>query len=232
MILTGIEQKIKMETYPYELKHEETSYRPIHYATEKKLIDELDYLVNTIKVNPNHQLNDGNTALHIACTIGNIKMVEILLNNKNINLDILNMNLKTPLFIAALNKYKKITEMLLNKGASFKIIKQGKTKKYEIDIYADINKKQEEYPEIIKLFNKYKISKKKLLKFKKLKKEYKYICDTLKNADIDDSIIILAENLGIKDIQNMKKNELCKKLGERIIIYAQNPDIIEEAIES
>lgn len=220
--------KIKIDTPPYELETFSNKNRPIHYAVEKNLVDQVEYLIKEIGVNINHQNSDGNTPLHIACKFGNRTLVELLLTDKKINLNILNNDLNVPLYIAAINKYAKITELLLSKGASFKIIKKGSKKNFEFDVYSDIKKKKDKYPNIMKLFNKYKKLRREESKFKYIKEEYKYVCDSLKNNMDSEAIEMLAEKLGIKSIDKYTKTELCKKMAERIVIYAQNPEIIED----
>lgn len=225
-ILSNLKENI--EILPYEIDTLKTKYTPLHYAVEMNLFDQILYLIHDVKVNINVQNKDGNTSLHIACKFKNINVVSALLDIKNINLNILNNVFQTPLSIAAINRSKKITEMLLKKGAQFKVVKAGKTKKFEFDIYTEMKFKQNEYPEIFKIFEKFKKSRREESKFRNLKREYKYVCHTLKNNVIDESIKILANNLGIKTIKDISKKDLCKKLAERIVIYAQNPDIITD----
>ena len=213
---------------PCEVENLKTKNTAIFYTIEKNLLSQLDYLINIVKVNINHQNINGDTPLHIACKFGNRKIVDILLESNFIKLDVLNNELSSPLHIAAIRKYNKITELLLNKGASFKIIKRGKRKNYELDVYSHILSKQNEYPEIMKLFIKFKKIRKNKEKLNQLKKEYKYICESLEN-NIDTTLIkTFANTLGISSIKNLSKKNLCKKMAQRLVIYAQNPDIIAE----
>jgi len=220
------------ETYknvlPYEIEHKITKYTPIHYSVEQNLILQTQYLIDIVDININHQTSTGNTPLHIACSLSNKKMVFILLSSKNIKLNILNKESHTPLFIASVNRNVRIVDMLLSKGASFKTIKHGKKKKFEFDVYLHIKEKQKEYPQIMILFEKYKKLRREQQKFKHYKKEYKYVCETLNDNVIDNSIKILANNLGIKSHKNLSKKELCNKIAQRIVIYAQNPNIIQD----
>lgn len=224
-------KKIKMRfKEPWEVENK-TKNTAIFFAIEKNLISQLDYLINIVKLDINHQNINGDTPLHIACKFGNRKIVELLLESNSIKLDILNKELFTPLYIAAIRKYKKITELLLLKGASFKIIKTGKNKNFELDIYSDILSKEQEYPEITKLFIKFKKIRKNKEKLNKLKRELKYICESLENNIEYKLIKTFTDTLGISSIQNLSKKDLCKKIAQRLVIYSQNPDIIEEIKE-
>jgi ankyrin repeat protein len=220
--------KVKNIPEPYEFENKITNNRPIHHAVEKSLINQLEYLMNDIKVDVNAQNKDGDTPLHIACKFGNKKMVEALLDNKLIKLDILNKDSNTPLYIASIRKYKRIVEMLLDKGAKFKVIKKGKTMKFEFNIYNDILDKQNEYPEIVKIFKKHKKLRRHKEKVRFLTNEYKYVCSSLQNDVNNSSIKILANHLKIKLKPDLSKKELCKKMAEKIVIYAQNPELFDE----
>lgn len=230
IFLEALKNSFSIKKFPYEIENSITKNKPIHETVERNLFKQVDYLINVVNVNVNHINKEGNTPLHIACQMGNIKIIELLLDVKDINLNIINKELNAPLSIAAKRKYIRIVELLLRKGALFKIIKQGKTKKFEFDIYADIVKQKREYPQIIKLFNQYRKKRREAELFKRLKKEYKNICYTLKNDIIDESIEKFAKKLGIVNIKNMQKSELCKKLKERLIIYQQNPNLIKDTI--
>jgi predicted SprT family Zn-dependent metalloprotease len=115
--------------------------------------------------------------------------------------------------------------MLLNKGALFEV--KHEKSRFIYDTYSKIKQKEQEYPEIMKIFDKVKKQRRKKKSFKNIRDEYKYLCQTLNDNVIDDSIKILAKNLGLTSIKNLSKKELCKKLSERLVIYGQNPEVLE-----
>ena len=67
-----------------------------------------------------------NTGLHISCSKGYIKIVDLLLNN-GADTDIINDDKNTPLHIACSKGYIKIVDLLLNNGADTNIINDNNT---------------------------------------------------------------------------------------------------------
>ncbi len=94
---------IKMidETYQCELIISDT---PISLGNFDQLYDITDI---------NKPYKDGNTLLHDACMINNLKAVEYLITQDNVEIDARNDDGKTPFYIACEMKYKKIILLLL-----------------------------------------------------------------------------------------------------------------------
>ena len=76
---------------------------PVHLATWRSLMDIVLVLVNDKRYNPDLQCCDrnGNTALHIACTTGNITLCDIFLQQCNPNIQ--NKFGNTPLHVATIH---------------------------------------------------------------------------------------------------------------------------------
>jgi len=74
-------------------------------------------------INPNALNKDGQSALHLAVTTKNLKMINLLLKN-NADIDLLNINGETPLVDACKDKKPHFTTILilLSKGANFNAV--------------------------------------------------------------------------------------------------------------
>ncbi|GAB5412141.1 MAG: hypothetical protein ChlgKO_12550 [Chlamydiales bacterium] len=101
------------------LNRAEDSAQPIFYTLV--LCDQLYILEKLLEISPasvNILDNHGNTLLHKAILSGRIKIILILLNCDNIDLEVKDREGKTPFVIAALNQNTDIMAMLVEKGAS------------------------------------------------------------------------------------------------------------------
>jgi len=88
----------------------------LHLACEKDLVN-ITQILCWLNLDPNIQNKEGNTPLHIVCRKGNLDLINIFLNNKQVNINIQNRNLETPLHIAASHKYENICLFLLDNEA-------------------------------------------------------------------------------------------------------------------
>ena len=59
---------------------------------------------------------DGKTLLHTACYHGNFEIVKYLVNDKIIEVDVVDFKGRTPLFFARMRKRKEVCEWLMKKG--------------------------------------------------------------------------------------------------------------------
>lgn len=93
----------------------------LHIACKEKNIGVVKFLLNQKEINVNLQNANGNTPLHIACTLQNFELVCILID-KGANLNLTNNFSKSPLLIACSNISGdigfQIIEFLLNKNAN------------------------------------------------------------------------------------------------------------------
>ena len=98
-------------------------YAPLHISVKKKNYRAINILTEMIEtVNINCQTNIGETSLHLACNYQDEKIVETLLNNKNINLDVIDYeNQITPLMYAVALNNINITKLLLTKNPTLNI---------------------------------------------------------------------------------------------------------------
>eukprot|EP00943_MAST-04B_sp_MAST-4B-sp1_P003974 g3974.t1 len=92
--------------------------QPIHIAAIHNDYNQIHYLIE----NKNTEVDvgkksDGLTALIIACTLGNIESVEMLLKH-NADVELMSKNGITPLMASASLGHVKVVEMLLSAGAS------------------------------------------------------------------------------------------------------------------
>lgn len=85
-----------------------------HYGKVEKVADLLKG-----GANPDHKDKQGRTALHYACELGNIKIVELLLNNQPpAGINIQDSVLETPLHIASAEGHGKVVAELLKRRAN------------------------------------------------------------------------------------------------------------------
>lgn len=85
---------------------------PIHLAVSNRCIDALMVLLEHTQTDVNLLDSDGNSALHLAAKIGDIKCIELLLDSKDIKANQLNRKGFSPAYLAA-NSKKKNDELML-----------------------------------------------------------------------------------------------------------------------
>lgn len=85
---------------------------PIHLAVTNKNIDGLIVLLEHTTIDVNLLDSDGNSALHLAAKIGDVKCIELLLQCNDIKANQLNRKGFTPAYLAA-NSKKKNDELML-----------------------------------------------------------------------------------------------------------------------
>ncbi|HBL98109.1 TPA: hypothetical protein DDZ86_00505 [Candidatus Dependentiae bacterium] len=88
---------------------------PLHRAALKNRADLLDLLLKHTPINSPSK--NGDTALHLACSYGSLKVVEKLLTKKDILIGTLNNHNRTPLHNACLSGELEITKILVSHQA-------------------------------------------------------------------------------------------------------------------
>ena len=194
---------------PYELFDKSNLNRPIHIFVERNLEPQLKYLLTNVKVDVDAKNKFGNTALLLACQFNYKNLISLLIKNGKANVNIYNTSNMTPLYFCAV-RYRdtSMTELLLKYGAEL-IVKRGR---FEI-----IN-----IPELIKERKYNKISNV-VYKFI-VKKEYLEICEKMTKNDMK-TLNSLANYYGVHNIKNKSKDELCKTIAKKMVIYSRNPKL-------
>ena len=92
--------------------------RPIYYAIKGNHIDIVRQLIDLEIVEVNCIINDeGNTSLHFACQIGELEMVQLLLEKKA-NINAVNDYGDTPLHVAVYKDHKNIVKLLISEKSA------------------------------------------------------------------------------------------------------------------
>lgn len=91
---------------------------PIHKAVESNKENKYEVLKETLDMGSDPDIRDSNgwTALHYACQFGDLKSVQILVENKA-TVDCFSNNKRTPLHLASYKNYPNIVNYLLEKEA-------------------------------------------------------------------------------------------------------------------
>ncbi|XP_019853493.1 PREDICTED: uncharacterized protein LOC109582886 [Amphimedon queenslandica] len=86
----------------------------LHFSVAKKGIPEgcLSFLFSHPLADPNFQNREGNTALHVACDLGNALAASIMATNKDLNLNLRNNNNKTALMLM-LERCKRLSDFTI-----------------------------------------------------------------------------------------------------------------------
>ena len=113
---------------PPNLRNEELNVYPLHFAAKQRNADAMANLIDSGS-NVNSFLNNGRTALHICAESGYKEGVDILLKNKDVEVDIKDKKGKqTPLYLAvAKSGSLPIVTSLLQRGANLEHICFNKT---------------------------------------------------------------------------------------------------------
>lgn len=203
-----------VEPYEYPSKN---GYRPIHYAVNMNLPECVEYLIEEVGVDINAQDLDKNTALHIACMNQNMNIFKILLFIGNIDINILNKKLRTPLVICILNNNLEMVKDLIRKG--------GKTGIVNIDVfiktYADrkIQDFYNKYKKSQKLKQKKKLSQQKYFEHRKKNyQKYQYLCSSLEDESNLELVKYFSKHFNVLDTNKTKK-ELCNEISKQISKY-------------
>jgi len=82
------------------------------------------FILLDCEVNINEQDSAGYTALQYSCFNGHLKIIKLLFNFNNIDVNIKNFNDLTALMLASMRGHTKIVEFLLNQGADVNLIEK------------------------------------------------------------------------------------------------------------
>ncbi|CCF56722.1 hypothetical protein KAFR_0B04260 [Kazachstania africana CBS 2517] len=107
---------------------------PLHWATSFQYSEIIQLLLNNMKAIDLDNLKDdaGWTVFHIACSIGNLSIVEALYNRDiKPDLNLATSQGVTPLHLAVAKKYNDVVKFLIDNGASVRI----KDKKGQIALH-------------------------------------------------------------------------------------------------
>ncbi|KAG4305075.1 hypothetical protein PORY_001245 [Pneumocystis oryctolagi] len=124
-VLQNMNQKVDQSSYGTKIIYEEELENSNNYSA-LALAVELDYdeIVQQLLefgLNINHQDKDGKSALHIACHLGNINSIKVLLKGTSIqkqNTELIeNVYGWTPLFVAAIEGSVEIIQLLISVDA-------------------------------------------------------------------------------------------------------------------
>jgi len=120
-IITALETQEKNNTGENVTLLDENEPKLFTLIKEQK-IEEIKSLISANAENSNIDTKDynDNTALHVACRIGNIEIIKLLLD-KGTNINAQNFSKTTPLYIAVLNNNFDLVNLLLSKGADVNI---------------------------------------------------------------------------------------------------------------
>lgn len=91
-------------------------YAPLHIAARNGLTEVVELFIEKTAVNINKTMPDGSTALHIAAEMGNLEIVKLLIERgkqKGININAVNSQEQTPLYLAVLNERIEVVGFLL-----------------------------------------------------------------------------------------------------------------------
>jgi ankyrin repeat protein len=188
-------------------------------------LEKLTFLLENTDANLNLQDNYGNTPLHILTKKNDDAGVELIVNSKRANVNILNKSRQTPVYYAIRNKNPNILDLLIEANSILTGNVKDRYVNYRDMIVRSKNAKLIEY-----LMEYDKSSKKRLkreiLKFKKkeyIRKQYKKLCSELQH-DNKDVLDKFAKELNI-DPSNKTKEELCSTIAKKVIIREYNPDL-------
>ena len=88
---------------------------PLHFAARRGNDEIVKVLLEHPKVNVNARDSSGKTALHVACSEGQIRVCQLLLD-KGADVKAVTAENTTPLHNAILNGHSQVAIMILNRG--------------------------------------------------------------------------------------------------------------------
>jgi len=202
-------------------------------AVEFGLVDEVKYLVNKVGCNTNAVDKSNNTAMHLACEQGDKNILIILLASKNVNVNVINMYMKTPLYYCVRREDVEMCDMLLKRDAFITY----KRRAYKVDLYNNFVLPSKNNDMIV-LFSRYirRINQrnKGKEKFEGAKitvrnriEEYKFLCNALQDESNVHLVKFFAQKMRFKSSSLEKtKKELCKEILEKLNVYISNPALL------
>lgn len=231
-LFTLINTQFEDNMLPYNIKDNEGK-NVLHTMIMMNYKPQIDYLINTIKINVNEPDIYKNTPLHYATKLQRIDIIKLLLNSGIKDINAINNNHETPLLIAILLKNYEIIKLLLKSGALMSV-KRGRFI-LNINEYIDDEKIPDKIKELLKKHFDLKLKKPKTIigkkqiaeKIKNYNIEYTDLCNNMDTYDMD-VIKLLASEIGLVYPENISKPQLCSKIAERLRIFYSNPMMIRE----
>lgn len=215
------------------------NFSPIHLAVYLNRKDALRYLFK-IGITVDQFDMNGNTALHLACILKRLDIINIILYYKKSNINLINRFGESPLYICLYENYVDGIKKLLYADADLRYKFKNKT----IDIINLIERdnllpadKQQFTEDTKSVFIEYNVTKgrrkqitkkykRRVLKNKTLLQEHLALCSNL-NEIIDMNLLYkLASNVGIINPNNYVREELCKKIATNIMIKKHSKEFI------
>ena len=226
---------------PYNLK-DSNGLTPLHNAILLNSNKAARFLIENINVDPNITDSEFNTSLHLTCKYKRRDILKSLIySDSNItNINALNKDYNSPLYLCAQNNDVDLARVLLLKGAknsyyvSNNIIKNIQKEVVELSGSDQMKKLFKQFS-----MQKYRSKKSKTRKsiknktIKDMKSRYDFVCGNLMNTNID-IVSQFAKNLQInqyitnEDGLDVKKSKelLCNDISNRIRMLSIAPQII------
>jgi hypothetical protein len=229
--------KVNQKEYkdpPWNVKGD-MGFTALHYTVEFNLVDELQYLVQFADVNSlDAKLNN---PLILACMYNRVDIFKILTNVPNIDVNAVNADGKTALYIAASDNYIDMARKLLQKGAlleyTVNLYKHRinvniphKTRMFTNDKMKQLLNKSARNPRKIK--KKMKESIKKQQKKSGFRLQYESLCKNLQDDSNKELIEIFANKLQIKT-QGKSKSEICQTIANRAFLQIAHPTAFHDS---
>jgi hypothetical protein len=226
--------KVNQKEYPWDVKGD-MGFTALHYTVEFNLVDELQYLVQFADVNSLDA--KFNTPLILACMYNRLDIFKILTNVPNIDVNVVNANGKTALYIAVSDNNIDMTRKLLQKGGlleyTVNLYKHrinvnipNKTKAFTNDRMKQLLAKSVRNPR--KMKKKMKESIKKQQKKSGFRIQYEILCKNLQDDSNKELIEIFANKLQIKT-QGKSKSEICQTIANRAFLQIAHPTAFHDS---
>jgi hypothetical protein len=210
---------------PWDVKGN-MGYTALHYAVEFNLLDELQYLLEFADLNIRD--NNYNTPLILSCIYNRIDIFKVLTNTPGIDVNAVNIDRKSALYIAVSMNNLEMTRKLMQKGALLEYSTKHIKHKYYITINI-IEKTKNNMNDIMKrFFTKWgrrnrKAKKKAKRNFKKnqmkleMKSQYDSLCKNLQDSSNQHLVEIFAAKLEIST-NSKSKAQICEDIARKMIL--------------
>jgi ankyrin repeat protein len=119
--LISLDKPIELLHQPVSQLYQEYGSLPLLIAARKGLIDKLNTLIaNGANANQMDKLT-GDTALHVAAEVGNLELIQLLIEQHNADVDARNNHMSTPLLTACFKVRPNCVTFLLNSRANINV---------------------------------------------------------------------------------------------------------------
>jgi ankyrin repeat protein len=201
-------------------------YTALHYAVEFNLLDELQYLLEFADANTKD--DSYNTPLILSCIYNRLNIFKVLANTPGIDVNAVNIDRKSALYIAVSMNNLEMTRKLMQKGALLEYSTKHIKHKYYITINI-IEKTKKNMNDIMKQFftkwgKKNRQAKKKAKRtFKKhqmkleMKYQYESLCKNLQDSSNKHLVEIFASKLEIST-NSKSKAEICQDIARKMVL--------------